>query len=346
MTLGELAVAGCTQCGLCVSSCPTAQSDTHERSNPRGRVQTIKLGLAPEVMSGPALEPFWACLSCGACTDACPTGVDVGGMVAEERAKLPSVTPRDFDALRALAQSGNDADAALLHTIDTVASHVEDYAVRTLASHGQVLLVGSALTDDERLAAGSALLSRFGVVHGVHRSWATGILKDGGQHRAHALALQSLIDSLGASRLAIIVALDREAMRLSATVGPKYEVVPLPAVLARSGMRTSLPTCAWLWDGTTEDDAWVVSLQQILETDVARLPARFGPAAQPPILQHAPAKAHMAINRTKREWLGDRQLVTADVLSQIRFPRARFYLDLLTEQYRDLKVPNGNAERD
>ncbi|MEU4338103.1 (Fe-S)-binding protein [Micromonospora lupini] len=79
------AVAACSQCGLCLADCPTYAATGLERDSPRGRIQTLALGVAPRDMTGPGFDGFWGCLACSACHEVCPTGVDVAGAYGAAR---------------------------------------------------------------------------------------------------------------------------------------------------------------------------------------------------------------------------------------------------------------------
>jgi len=83
-------ILACIRCGLCLSVCPTYQTDHLEVQSPRGRVALIRAvqeGRLP--LESPGLkEHMYHCLDCRACQTICPSGVKVGELVVATRAEI------------------------------------------------------------------------------------------------------------------------------------------------------------------------------------------------------------------------------------------------------------------
>ncbi|MDT8384447.1 MAG: (Fe-S)-binding protein [Gammaproteobacteria bacterium] len=86
---------GCTQCGICLSSCPTfAKSEDMEQS-PMGRIRLMRSlendsseGMAPE-----KLDKLESCLGCYSCESVCPSRVNYGTLLDESLARLREQRP-------------------------------------------------------------------------------------------------------------------------------------------------------------------------------------------------------------------------------------------------------------
>lgn len=85
----------CSQCGLCMSVCPTYQQERSETSGPRGRLALMRL---IEREGEADVNPYYlqSCLRCGLCEGACPTGVPYPDLI---RRHINQVAPRDTDAI-------------------------------------------------------------------------------------------------------------------------------------------------------------------------------------------------------------------------------------------------------
>jgi glycolate oxidase iron-sulfur subunit len=76
----------CTNCGCCISACPTYEVTGDERESPRGRINLVREMLAsPTVPSTDTVEHLDNCLTCLACMTACPSGVDYGHLIDHAR---------------------------------------------------------------------------------------------------------------------------------------------------------------------------------------------------------------------------------------------------------------------
>jgi glycolate oxidase iron-sulfur subunit len=81
---------GCTQCGICLTSCPTyAKSEDHAQS-PMGRIRLMR---ALEDDSGEEITPeqlakLESCLGCYTCELVCPSKVNFGKMLDESLARI------------------------------------------------------------------------------------------------------------------------------------------------------------------------------------------------------------------------------------------------------------------
>lgn len=91
-------VLACIRCGLCLSVCPTYNTDHLEVQSPRGRVALIRAveeGRLP--MESPGFkEHMYHCLDCRACQTICPSGVKVGELVVAARAEIDKSEPQPW----------------------------------------------------------------------------------------------------------------------------------------------------------------------------------------------------------------------------------------------------------
>ncbi|HEX5415363.1 MAG TPA: 4Fe-4S dicluster domain-containing protein, partial [Chloroflexota bacterium] len=91
-------VLACIRCGLCLSVCPTYNTDHLEVQSPRGRVALIRAvdeGRLPLASPG-FKEHLYNCLDCRACQTICPSGVKVGELVLAARAEVDQREPQPF----------------------------------------------------------------------------------------------------------------------------------------------------------------------------------------------------------------------------------------------------------
>ncbi|MBC7287781.1 MAG: (Fe-S)-binding protein [Armatimonadetes bacterium] len=79
----------CSQCGLCLSNCPTYRAALSERHVARGRNWLARLvweGRAE--LDAPIAEPLFQCLLCGACTVTCRSNVHTDEVMVATRHRL------------------------------------------------------------------------------------------------------------------------------------------------------------------------------------------------------------------------------------------------------------------
>ena len=114
-------VLACIRCGLCLSVCPTYNTDGVEVQSPRGRVALIRAWQEGRLELSPNLRShMYHCLDCRACQTICPTGVRVGELVVATRAiaeseRRPGLAERALKtfALRWLLPSPDRLEASL-----------------------------------------------------------------------------------------------------------------------------------------------------------------------------------------------------------------------------------------
>ena len=88
---------GCTQCGICLSTCPTFAVSKDPEQSPMGRIRLMRAlendsreGKAPALEKSEKLE---SCLGCYSCEAICPSKVDFGNMLDESLARLREQQP-------------------------------------------------------------------------------------------------------------------------------------------------------------------------------------------------------------------------------------------------------------
>jgi glycolate oxidase iron-sulfur subunit len=86
---------GCTQCGICLSTCPTYTKSGDGEQSPMGRIRLMRAlengsgeGMTPE-----KLEKLESCLGCYSCEAICPSKIDFGKMLDESLARLREQRP-------------------------------------------------------------------------------------------------------------------------------------------------------------------------------------------------------------------------------------------------------------
>lgn len=88
---------GCTQCGICLSTCPTFDKSGDVNQSPMGRIRMMR-GLEQGDTEGMALEYLESCLGCYACEAICPSQVNYGQMLDQslihlrEQRQMPAIT--------------------------------------------------------------------------------------------------------------------------------------------------------------------------------------------------------------------------------------------------------------
>jgi glycolate oxidase iron-sulfur subunit len=76
----------CVHCGFCLATCPSYLLLGQEMDSPRGRIYSMRAGLADRVQLAPAVvQHFDTCLGCMACETACPSGVRYAPLIEATR---------------------------------------------------------------------------------------------------------------------------------------------------------------------------------------------------------------------------------------------------------------------
>lgn len=83
---------GCTQCGICLPSCPTYAKSADAEQSPMGRIRLMR-ALENGSSEGMAVEKLESCLGCYTCESVCPSKVDFGNMLDESLARLREKRP-------------------------------------------------------------------------------------------------------------------------------------------------------------------------------------------------------------------------------------------------------------
>src|SRR5579872_6997962 len=79
----------CSQCGLCLPTCPTYLQTGLETESPRGRIQMMR-GLSEGKLdpTKKVREHLDSCLNCRACETSCPSGVVFHEVLEETRGRM------------------------------------------------------------------------------------------------------------------------------------------------------------------------------------------------------------------------------------------------------------------
>jgi glycolate oxidase iron-sulfur subunit len=88
-TIDYTVIQQCMHCGMCLPTCPTYVTTTHERNSPRGRISLMRAVAdgQMEVTRGFAEEMSY-CLGCLACQTACPAGVNYAELFETARSDI------------------------------------------------------------------------------------------------------------------------------------------------------------------------------------------------------------------------------------------------------------------
>jgi ferredoxin len=321
----------CTDCGLCLSSCPTFTASRAEGDSPRGRVHLIEFALAGAA-PGPVSDAYLSgCIECGACHDPCPTGVRVAVARRAHRLTAEAVDWAGFEHRAAELSLMIDEDAGARVTIDAVGDLrpvVPGGAARKAGRDEGVLpLAGPLLRSaaphlvadlEHRLSGVPGVVTDPALAAALER--ASGLLGDVGLGADQERAAAAAVDLVAARdyRLLTVAALDWLALRLrdmelpeAVRVVPAYQVFAMPVPLAG----------AIVWDHPGETPAGLPPC------DV--LPAAHAPAGAPVLLSGPALRAIGDLVKAKQRWLAARTLLTMDARSVARFPEARHIAQFL-----------------
>jgi len=83
---------GCTQCGICLSTCPTFIQSKDPEQSPMGRIRLMR-ALKNDSNESIESEKLESCLGCYTCESVCPSKVDFGKMLDESLALIRKQKP-------------------------------------------------------------------------------------------------------------------------------------------------------------------------------------------------------------------------------------------------------------
>jgi glycolate oxidase iron-sulfur subunit len=85
---------GCTQCGICLSKCPTFVKSEDPEQSPMGRIRLMRsLENSSEDMALEKMQKLESCLGCYTCESVCPSKVNFGKLLDESLARLHEQRP-------------------------------------------------------------------------------------------------------------------------------------------------------------------------------------------------------------------------------------------------------------
>lgn len=88
-TIDYRVIQQCMHCGMCLPTCPTYATTTHERNSPRGRISLMRAVADGQMAVTPAFaEEMSYCLGCLACQTACPAGVNYAELFETARSDI------------------------------------------------------------------------------------------------------------------------------------------------------------------------------------------------------------------------------------------------------------------
>jgi glycolate oxidase iron-sulfur subunit len=88
----QIPADGCTQCGMCLSTCPTFVKSEDPEQSPMGRIRLMR-ALEDGSSEGMAVDKLESCLGCYSCEAVCPSRVSYGKMLDESLARLREQRP-------------------------------------------------------------------------------------------------------------------------------------------------------------------------------------------------------------------------------------------------------------
>lgn len=319
----------CTDCGLCLSSCPSFTLTRAEGDSPRGRVHLLdlaQLGAAPDSV---AAHHLGGCIECGACHAPCPTGVHVATARQAHRSATERLDTRDFERRVAhLAELiERDPGAALtIHAVRDVLKPPPD-TTRETRSGNVLLLFGPMLRQaapalahelETRISASAAdLIHDPTLARALER--ASGLLRDVGlidEHQRAVADAAELLTARGDERLTVVV-FDLLDLRLRDLPLPTNLRV-VPAHQAYPPSDAALEHGA-VWDHPADSPNTLLGTQSYFEG----LPAVHQPAGAPVLLSDPALRVLADVITAKRVWLAGRTLLTMDARALVRFSGAR-----------------------
>jgi ferredoxin len=326
----------CTDCGLCLASCPTFAPARSEGDSPRGRVHLIRRARDVGV-DAVAAAHLAGCLECGACHDPCPTGVRVAVARRSHRGATERLDRAGFHERAAALQAEIDAEPGAALVIAAVFGLLDD-AAREPDGHwdnappGAVLPLVGPLLRQVVPGAGSRAAARLraaglAVRQDVHLAnaleHACGILHDVGLGAEHDTAVAAVTGALTEREPLTVAVFDGTLMRLRddpALSG--LRVVAAPELL---GLDPGAVPDAAIWD-----DAAAGAMAR--PPELSRLPG-IPPeyvASGAPVLLARPALIMLRqLVAGARAHLAGRMLITTDARAVVRFPNSVHLLQLL-----------------
>lgn len=321
----ELELDRCTDCGLCLASCPTFAAGRHEGDSPRGRVH-----LTRRVLTGDSDPVAWThlagCVECDACHAPCPTGVRFGAVRrTHRRLRHDGADPGAFSRrMRALDDVlAGDAGADLsVHACEVLLAPSGRRPARGPGARRGLLplvpvLLWLAAPDltrriDRMLRAIPSVLVDPELTSALDR--ASGLFEDAGLFEQHERALEAVRRTVEDRHYeqVTVAAFDGVALRLRGMeLPPEISVVPAPDALVTGPLvgapvGTVLDTVS-LWPAGVPDDT----------TDP--LPPDLLTASTWAPLTREALTALASLVEAKRRRLDGRPLLTGDARSLVRF---------------------------
>ena len=322
----------CTNCGLCLSACPTFQDDRSEGDSPRGRIR-----LTAEMLAGGGRDPLASrhlagCIECGACHAPCPTGVRFATARRAHRAATECLDRAGFDQ--------RTAELADLIARDPGA-HLVIRAVQALLAEpppsprrsgpltaGVLVLNGPMLKlaapglisqlEAKMAGKGPPFVSDLALSAALNR--ASGLLLDVGMSAEHDLAVTQIgeiVRQRGYQQVSI-AALDLLSLRLrDEPLPPQLRIIPASEVLPFDALPAASDDCA---EGPAQGPGEFGRF--------VPLPAEHRAANAPVLLNHRALASLWELIEAKRGWLNGRTLITADARNLVRFAGARHPAEL------------------
>jgi len=344
-------MARCSQCGICLSQCPTYAVKRQEMFSPRGRL--FLMSQSGRDRSPPPPDYLDSCLRCAQCETVCPTGVPFAAIIRDFtlRELDRGVDVWAVEALDCYAEAQADPGlrallAALLHSANETtrrlaAAHCPEWAPRladtapsprpTGKGEPVVLLAGPllrAVAPDlvaavaRRLAAADRQVWQFPGRERIALPWV-----ESGLNAALGESVAEFRENLEAASASTVFALEAYAARAveSPLIHSRFQL-PEITVLEPSALydeiRVEGPVVV---DVSPFNRAWTDWLETRLDRRDAKLPLELHPAGAYPAVTLSSQRHLARLVRGKRRWLAefDGELLTGDSLSLLRYPKAR-----------------------